>query len=123
VSDKKNTDESWLERLSLKDAMAKLDPASSRFWHCGFTTEKHRWKSRRRWASLRRRSAGWKKTRLTNPKKYLKGGVAKYFANPQTILPVAKWSPAGGFYLLAIAHSTQKGPQDRPFSLFSCQVY
>jgi hypothetical protein len=59
---------------------------------------------------------------FTSPIAKFQGVLQSILQHTLTILPQAKWSPAGGFYPLAIVRSTQKGPQGRDFSLFSRQV-
>jgi hypothetical protein len=52
-----------------------------------------------------------------------KEGVAKCFATPSSHFACGKMVACGQVYPLAIARSTQKGPQGRPFSHFSRQVF
>ena len=57
VRDTKNTDDSWIEQIAMKQAMSGL----SGFWPCGFTTAvpRSRWPGRS--ASPRPRSPAWKR--------------------------------------------------------------
>lgn len=55
VSDTKNTDESWLEQIALKDAIGHLTDRERRILTMRFAREKHRWKYLTRWEFPRHR--------------------------------------------------------------------
>ena len=55
VSDTRNTDEAWTDRIALKEAMKRLDDRERRILSCGSTRARPRWRSAPRWASPRPR--------------------------------------------------------------------
>ena len=70
VKDSKNTDESWLEHIALKEAMNRLsDRESGTSSTCASSRARPKWRSPPRWASLRPRSPAWKRARLTRLRK------------------------------------------------------
>ena len=56
VRDTRNTDESWLDRIALREAVDKLSPREQRI------LARRRWRSPARSVFRRRRSRGWRKT-------------------------------------------------------------
>ena len=60
VKDSKNTDESWLEHIALKEAMNRLSDRERHILNLRFFEGKTKWRSPPRWASLRPRSPAWK---------------------------------------------------------------
>ena len=62
VRDTRNTDEHWLERIALRDAMGQLESGKRRFSPCAFGKGRPRWRWRGRLESPRRRSPAWRKT-------------------------------------------------------------
>ncbi len=63
ISDKKNKEETWVEQISLSEAMNRL-PENGNATSLNFvsTKAKHRWKLPRKSAFPRHRSAVWKRT-------------------------------------------------------------
>lgn len=62
IRDDRDTDESWLERLALSDAISALGERESASSPCAITTARPRWRSRTRSTSPRPRSPAWRKT-------------------------------------------------------------
>jgi len=70
IGDEHNTDDAWIERLSLSEAMNALDDrAKSASSRCAFTTARRRWRWRPKSVSARRRFRGSKKTRSSRSKR------------------------------------------------------
>ena len=94
VKDSKNTDESWLEHIALKEAMARLTSGSGTSLPCGFSRARPRWRSPPRWGSLRRRCPDWRKTPSIRSKRISDG-------------------PAGSDCLSPGRHGTMEGNTER----------
>lgn len=69
VADPVNTDENWMEELAIRDSISSLSPGKRGFWPCAFLRGEPRWRWRRKSASVRPRSAGWKKGPLNRLRK------------------------------------------------------
>ena len=70
VKDDKNTDESWLENIALKDAIRKLTDREKKILSLRFFLKgKHKWRSLQRLESLRLRFQGLKRMPLTRSRK------------------------------------------------------
>ena len=63
VRDNKNTDEMWLERIALKEAVPGWGSGNGKFYPCGFSRVRPRWRFPMRSAFPRPRCPGWRKTR------------------------------------------------------------
>lgn len=61
VKDVKNTDESWLEHIALKEAMSRLTDRERWILNLRFLKEKHRWRFPQKLAFLKHRFRGWKR--------------------------------------------------------------
>ena len=62
VRDRKNTDEQWIESITLREAMSRSRrSAKSAFWPCALRRARRRWRSPGRSASRRRRCRALKK--------------------------------------------------------------
>lgn len=55
VSDRRCTDESWIQRIALKDAISRLTPRERSILMMRFNQERPRWRFRRRSAYPRPR--------------------------------------------------------------------
>ena len=60
ISDKKNKEDRWVEKLSLSDAMKRLNRRENHIITAAFFEGKPKWKWRTRSISPKRRSAAWK---------------------------------------------------------------
>lgn len=61
ISDDRNTDESWLEEIAIKEAMKKLNNREKHIISLRFFQGKLRWKLPMRSAYPKLRSPGWRK--------------------------------------------------------------
>lgn len=62
----KNDDNNWLDEIALKEAIRNLGPREKKILNLRFFQEKPRWRSQRKSAFPKRRSAGWKRKSGTN---------------------------------------------------------
>ena len=69
MKDSKNTDESWLEHIALKEAMNRLSDRERHILNLRFFEGKTQMEVSAEWASLRPRSPAWKRAPLTRLRK------------------------------------------------------
>ena len=83
VKDSKNTDESWLEHIALKEAMNRLSDRERHILNLPSSRARPKWRSPPRWASLRPRSPAWKRARLTRLRKICRWERRSFPAPPR----------------------------------------
>ena len=72
VKDSKNTDESWLEQIALKEAIARLSERERHIFESALFEGKTQWRFRLKSASPRRRYPVWRKMPSARSKKFVR---------------------------------------------------